>query len=92
MRIEVAYADPRRQAVVALNLDEGTTVAEALQAVSSHEAFAGLDLDAMPTGIYGAAAPRSQTLRQGDRVELYRPLAMDPREARRRRAQADAKG
>lgn len=64
----------------------------ALQAASSLDAFAGLNLDAMPCGIHGTPTPRSQALKAGDRVELYRPLAMDPKEARRRRAQADANG
>ena len=41
----------------------------------------------MPAGIYGAPASRSQVLREGDRVELYRPLVLDPKEARRQRAQ-----
>lgn len=88
MRIEVAYAGPERQALVAFDLDEGASLAAALRAAACHEAFAGLDVEAMPTGIYGAPARRSQALREGDRVELYRPLALDPKEARRRRAQA----
>lgn len=88
MRIEVAYASPERQAVVAFDLEEGATLAAALQAAAGHEAFAGLDVEAMPAGIHGAPARRGQALRQGDRVELYRPLALDPKEARRRRARA----
>ena len=88
MRIEVAYASPDRQAVVAFDLDEGATLAAALRAAAGYEAFAGLDVEAMPVGIHGAPARRGQPLRQGDRVELYRPLALDPKEARRRRAQA----
>ena len=88
MRIEVAYASPQRQAVVAFDLDEGATLAAALRAAARHEAFAGLDVEAMPAGIHGAPARRGQALRKGDRVELYRPLALDPKEARRRRAQA----
>lgn len=92
MRIEVAYASPQRQAVVAFDLDEGATLAAALRAAARHEAFAGLDVEAMPVGIHGAPARRGQALRKGDRVELYRPLALDPKEARRRRAQATGGG
>ena len=92
MRVEVAYADPDRQAVAALELEAGATVGTALRAAAKLEAFANLDLNAMPTGIHGTQAPHGQALREGDRVELYRPLAMDPKEARRRRAQANAQG
>ena len=88
MRVEVAYASPERQAVVAFDLDEGASLAAALRAAARHEDFAGLGVETLPAGIYGTPAPRSQLLRQGDRVELYRPLALDPKEARRRRAQA----
>lgn len=87
MRVEVAYAGPERQAVVSFDLQAGATLAAALRAAAGHEDFAGLGVEAMPVGIYGAPAPRSQVLREGDRVELYRPLALDPKEARRRRAQ-----
>ena len=88
MQIEVAYASPERQAVVAFDLDEGTNLEAALRVAACHEDFAGLGVETLPAGIYGVPAPRSQVLRQGDRVELYRPLALDPKEARRRRAQA----
>ena len=87
MRIEVAYAAPERQAVVTFDLEEGATLSAALQAAACHEDFAGLGVESMPAGIYGAPAPRSQVLREGDRVELYRPLVLDPKEARRQRAQ-----
>ena len=60
MRIEVAYASPQRQAVAAFDLDEGATLAAALRAAARHEAFAGLDVEAMPAGIHGAPARRGQ--------------------------------
>lgn len=86
MRVAVVYADGERQPVASLEVAPGATVAEALQAAGGLPEFAGLRLLAMPVGLYGALVEHDQVLAEGDRVELYRPLAMDPREARRRRA------
>jgi putative ubiquitin-RnfH superfamily antitoxin RatB of RatAB toxin-antitoxin module len=47
---------------------------------------AGIDAGALDAGIWSRPAPRDRVLRDGDRVELYRPLRIDPKEARRRRA------
>ena len=87
MRLEVAYAAEPQQALVAIELQEGATVERALQAVAAMPPFADLPLDSMSVGIFGRLASRQTLLKEGDRLELYRPLAADPREARRRRAQ-----
>ncbi len=86
MRVAVVYADAERQPLASLEVRPGATVAEALQAAAKLPEFAGLRLLAMPVGLYGELVALEQVLEEGDRVELYRPLAMDPREARRRRA------
>ena len=88
MRLEVAYATERQQTLIAIELDEGATVAQALRAVAERPPFAALPLDSMPVGIFGRLASRETALKEGDRLELYRPLAIDPREARHRRAEA----
>ena len=87
MRLEVAYATERQQTLIAIELDEGATVAQALRALAERPPFAALQLDSMPVGIFGRLVSRETALKEGDRLELYRPLAIDPREARRRRAQ-----
>lgn len=84
--IEVAYALPDQQFVIALTLPAGATVADALAAVAALAPFAELDLDAVPVGVFGDRVPRERLLEDRDRVEIYRPLVTDPREARRRRA------
>ena len=89
MRVEVVYAANERQVVVALEVDADATVEDALRQAAGHAAFEGVDLSGLPVGVYGAQAERSRLLRPGDRVELYRPLLIDPKEARRRRAQAN---
>ena len=84
--IEVVYALPRRQHVVSLSLPAGATVADALAAVSARPPFDELDLEGMPVGIFGDRVERSRRLEPHDRLEIYRPLQVDPREARRQRA------
>ena len=86
MRIEVIYSPaPRVVDRVELELDDGSTVDAALRASGLLERHAGL-VDASPTvGVWGRVVPRNAVLRDGDRVELYRPLQVDPMEGRRRR-------
>jgi len=78
LRVEVVRARPQRQETIALVLEQGATVRVALQA-------AGMPLE-QPVGIYGRRVALDTRLADGDRVELYRPLRVDPKEARRRRA------
>jgi putative ubiquitin-RnfH superfamily antitoxin RatB of RatAB toxin-antitoxin module len=89
MRIEVVYALCAQQFVELLELADGATVADALAAVAHQAPFCELDLAAISVGIYGEPVLRDTRLRGGDRVELYRPLLTDPKEARRRRAMTD---
>ena len=91
MRVEVAYAAAERQVIVALDVDEGATVEVVLRQAAGDAAFEGLNLSRMPVGIYGKRVDRGRLLRPGDRIELYRSLLLDPKEARRRRAVADRK-
>jgi hypothetical protein len=86
LEVEVVFALPRRQHVVTLSLPAGATVADALRAVAGRPPFDRLDLDEAPVGIFGDRVPRDRRLEPRDRVEIYRPLIVDPREARRRRA------
>jgi uncharacterized protein len=85
MRILVAMALPQRQEVAALELQEGATVEDALREAHAAEFFA-VDIALLRVGIWGAACPRDAPLRDGDRVEIYRPLQADPKEMRRQRA------
>jgi uncharacterized protein len=81
LRVEVVLAWPERFVMRTLQLPEGATVADALAAAALVEATPG-----MPCAIHGDLAAPTQRLRDGDRVELLRPLLADPKEARRRRA------
>jgi putative ubiquitin-RnfH superfamily antitoxin RatB of RatAB toxin-antitoxin module len=79
MRIEVVHALADRQVVVPLQLPESTTAGQAV-------AMSGLSAAGLRIGIGGKAVDASRVLREGDRIELLRPLAADPKEARRLRA------
>ena len=77
MRIEVVYAWPERAEVVEVRLPAGATVRDAMLASG---------LQGVQVGIFGKRVTMETRLADGDRVEIYRPLAMDPKETRRRRA------
>ena len=78
MKVEVVYALARRAGTVSLTLPAGATVREAL-------ARAGFPAGSA-AGIFGTRVTLDTVLSDGDRVEIYRALAIDPKEARRRRA------
>lgn len=88
MRVSVAWALPDEQLVVHLSLAEGATAAGAIHASGLSRRFPEIDPSHQPIGIYGRVVAPEQVLEEGDRVEIYRPLRMDPREARRRLAAA----
>jgi len=89
LRVSVVFS-PRAGEVdeVELLLAPGATVADAIAASGMQERHPAHDLAAMPVGLWGAFCERSDSLRDRDRVELYRPLKVDPKEARRQRQQA----
>lgn len=86
MHVEVVYALPQQQHRVHLELAPGASVAEALAAVARLEPFRSLPLETVSLAVYGRIAQRDQLLNPDDRLEILRPLLVDPKEARRRRA------
>ena len=86
IQIEIAYAEPGRQFLRRLELTAGVTVAQAIDASGLAHEFA-IDTAMLVAGVWSKVIPRDALLRDGDRVELYRPLKADPKEARRRRAE-----
>ena len=85
LRVEVAYSPaPRQVQVVTLELAAGCSVADSLRASGLLERHA-LALEGLRCGVWGRVQPLEGLLRDGDRVELYRPLSVDPKEARRLR-------
>jgi putative ubiquitin-RnfH superfamily antitoxin RatB of RatAB toxin-antitoxin module len=84
--IELAFATPARQELLKLIVPAQTTVAEVIERSGIATRFADEKIVQMQAGIWGRPVDRQHRLENGDRVELYRPLAIDPREARRLRA------
>jgi hypothetical protein len=92
IRVEVVHARPQQQVLLALDVAPGTTLMQAIEASGIRAAFSGLEVDPQRLGIFGRKAQPDDVLRDGDRVEIYRPLLVDPKEARRARAAENKKG
>jgi putative ubiquitin-RnfH superfamily antitoxin RatB of RatAB toxin-antitoxin module len=86
IRVEVVLAMRERQELVELEIAAGSTVAEAITLSNIAEQFENFEPDLAKVGIFGRKTSPDQVLREGDRVELYRPLIADPKEVRRQRA------
>jgi len=84
--VEVAYATPRKQAIVRLEVPNGCTVAQAIERSGIRAQFPGIKVEAGAVGIFSRKVTLEQELQEGDRVEIYRPLIADPKESRRKRA------
>jgi len=91
--VEVAYAEPEKQYLITLELPEGSTIWDAVQQSGLLNKCPGLtergESLRANVGVFGQLKPAETVLRANDRVEIYRPLLLDPKEARRLRAEAD---
>ena len=86
LEIEIVYGLAERQVLKSMTVAEGTTVREAALQSGLEVEFLELDLQQAPLGIFGKVVKDETVLRDGDRIEVYRPLLIDPKEARRKRA------
>ncbi len=86
IHVEVAYALAEKQTILGLDVAEGTTALEAARQSGIADRFEGIDLDNAKLGIFAKVVSPAQVLREGDRVEIYRPLIADPKEVRKARA------
>jgi hypothetical protein len=85
-RVEVAYATPTRQEIIEVSARPGATVEQVIRASGMLAKFPEIDLIRQRVGIFGEIARLQDAVHNGDRVEIYRPLIVDPKEARRARA------
>lgn len=88
MKVEVVYAPGSDADCVSLSLPPGATVREAIAASGVLERHAEIDLARHKVGVHGQLKTLDAALRDGERVEIYRALAVDPKEARRARARS----
>ncbi len=86
INVEVAYAEPKKQLILPVNVDLGTTAGAAIVQSGIMMKFPELDIENSKIGIFGKATVMTTVLQDGDRVEIYRPLIADPKEVRRQRA------
>ncbi len=86
LTVEVAYALPDQQTLLRVQVRNGATVREAIEQSGVLVTHPEIDLASNRVGVFGKLAKLDATLREGDRVEIYRPLLADPKEVRKLRA------
>ena len=88
LRVELACATGSRQELLEFTVSSHRTVGQIIDESGIYDLFPGQGLESAAVGIWGRPVDRDQRVRDGDRIEIYRPLKMDPREARRRLAES----
>lgn len=86
IQIEVIYPLPHKQELISLQLPEGSTLQQALEASGLLEKYPEIDLKKNKFGVFAKLSKLDAVLRDRDRVEIYRPLIADPKEVRKQRA------
>lgn len=87
IQVEVAYALPDKQFLKPVILPDGACVRDAIVESGVLDDFPEIDLSSVRVGIFSKKVALDQIVNEGDRIEIYRPLTIDPKEARRRRAE-----
>ena len=91
IKVEVVYALPEKQYLLKVRVAEGSTVEQAITASGILELRTDINLAKNKVGIFSRPVKLTDTVNEGDRVEIYRPLIADPKELRRQRAEQAAK-
>ena len=89
LKVEVVYALPERQEIIEVRLEPGATVRQAIVAAGLEKRFPDIVIDPSAVGIFSRKVSLDDSVRDGDRVEIYRPLIADPKEVRRQKALQD---
>lgn len=84
--IEVAWASPDEQQLISVEVPAGSLIRQAIETSGMLQRCPAIDLESSKVGVFGRLATLSDTVQAGDRIEIYRPLLLDPKEQRRRRA------
>lgn len=87
IQVEVAYALPEKQYLRRVSIPEDSTVEQAIIASGLLTLRTDIDLAKNKVGVYSRSVKLTDTVQEGDRVEIYRPLIADPKELRRQRAE-----
>ncbi len=86
LQVEIVFATAEEQLLLEVTVASGATIADVIEKSKLAERLPEYDLDSLEVGVWGHPADRGQAVTDGDRIEIYRPLCADPREARRRLA------
>lgn len=86
MDLEIIYVSPTRQIVIPLSVNSPCTVNEAIQQSNILNQFPEIDLQKQSVGIWNKTVSLDMVCSDGDRIEIYRPLIIDPKQARKKRA------
>ncbi|MBR9856852.1 MAG: RnfH family protein [Gammaproteobacteria bacterium] len=87
IRVEIVYALPQQQTVLSMKVPAGDSVRQVIEQSGILQQYPEIDLDSNMVGVFGRQVKLEQSLVDGDRIEIYRPLLADPKEIRRRRAE-----
>lgn len=89
LKVEICYAVPEKQMILPLNVPAGTTAQQAILMSDILQYFPEIQTDNYSLGIFSKKITSSYVLRDGDRVEIYRPLVADPKDRRRQSVLSD---
>lgn len=91
IRISVVYALPDHQEIIELECPQGCSIGQAIKSSEICDKYSEIDLETHEVGVFGLKQNLDYVLDENDRVEIYRPLTISPKEARRIRAQRGQK-
>jgi len=86
LMVEIIYPTPEEQNIIAIEVSENCTVQQAIEQSNILDVYPEIDLAINKVGVFGKACKLADSLTEGDRIEIYRPLIIDPKEARKNRA------
>lgn len=86
IQVEVVYALPEEQALLSVDVCDGAKVKDVILQSNIIKKFPEINLDTVKVGLFGKLTKMDKTVRESDRIEIYRPLIADPKEVRKRRA------
>jgi len=89
MNIGIAYANPRDQVWMRIEVPDGSTVQQAIERSGVLARFPEIDLNKQKVGIYGRIVKLGTPLKDGDRVEIYRAIIVDPKTVKKRKLDDD---
>ncbi|NMH61159.1 RnfH family protein [Alteromonas ponticola] len=87
IKVEVAYALPEKQSIVEVSIAQGASIQEVIELSNIQSLYPEIDLETQKIGVWSRVAKLKDEVKDGDRIEIYRPLIADPKEVRKRRAE-----